>query len=229
MIFVFNRRAYGRVSVVDGTFVVTHFWCFNLLPIVPNESHVVLARAPNGECTSVPIPAHASSIAAGYVRPWAVVGALASLFVVAVADSAGERLRALAALGVAAIACALAWLVVGRVSDEERARRRAYGQVTGAPVDPAWLPEERRRELSARLRADLGARAPALARAGYREAPETDWAKVAADPAVTEPDFLQRALVLARLEWRDAGGAERAQLERAGDEAWRKWRAGAQA
>jgi hypothetical protein len=226
MIFLFNRRAYGRVSVVAGTFILTNFWCFNFLPLIPHETHLVLSRAPTGECTSVPIPANAASIAAGYARPWGVVITAASLFAIAAADTALERGQALAVFVLGAAVCAIAWLVVGRVSADERARRILYGGITGTPVDPAWLPDETRHALGARLREELATRAPALARATYREAPDTAWEQVATDPDVTDAEFLQRALVLARIEWRDADRAKRARLEQAGDEAWRKWRAG---
>lgn len=222
MIALFSRRAYGRIEVLDQTFLVTDFSCINLLPILPRETHLVLARAPDGTCTSVRVPLRGASVLAGYGRVWGVMGAAASLFVILSASDGGERLRAIAALGASLAVCAASWLFVGRLGVEERARRDIYRSVTDLPVDPAWLPEEQRRALGERLRSELGTRALPLARATYREAPAAAWEEVALDPAVTEGDFLRRAAVLARLESRDAAPDARRRLQRVHDEACRK-------
>jgi hypothetical protein len=222
MIAMFSRRAYGRIEVVGETFVVTQFSCVNFLPIVPHETHLVLARAPNGECTSVRIPLRAASVLAGYLRAWGATGAAVSLFVALSAGDAGERIRAIAVFAVSAFVCAVAWLFLGRPSTADRARRDLYRAVTAFPVDPALLAEETRHELGERLRTELGTRAPALARATYREAPAAAWEEVALDPAVTDEDFLRRAAVLARIESRDAEPSVRERLQRVHDEACRK-------
>jgi hypothetical protein len=224
VIVAFGRRAYGRVEVIGETFVVTQFQCLNLLPFFPQETHLVLARAPNGECTSVRIPLRFASVLAGYIRPWGVMGVLASAFVVLAADDLGERVRAITFLALSVLVCAVGWLFVGRLSGADRARRELYRSVTEVPVDPALLPDETRRALSERLHADLGARATSLARAGYREAPAAAWQDVALDPAVTDVEFLRGAAVLARLEARDAEPGAREILARVHDEACRKCR-----
>ncbi len=222
MIAFFSRRAYGRIEAVGGTFLVTDFVCVNFLPVVPRETHLVLARAPNGECTSVRIPLRLASVCAGYGRAWGGMGVVVSLFVTLAAGSDAERGTALAVLGVSALVCAASWLLVGRVGPEERARREVYRLVTDVPVDPAWLPEDRRRELGDRLRAEVGARAVSLARATYREAPGAAWEEVALDPAVTDVDFLRRAAVLARVESGDADASAKRRLKRVHDEACRR-------
>jgi hypothetical protein len=224
MIVFFNRRAYGRVEVFEGTFVVTSFWCLNLLPLVPHETHLVLARAPTGECTAVVIPAHGASIVAGYLRAWAGFAMAGALVAVLLSDTHRDSGRAMVLAAASALVCAAAWLLVGRVGAEERARRAVYREVTGVPVDPAWLPEEQRREIGAKVRAELDARTPALARATYREAPVAAWEEAVADPGVTDQDFVRRALVLARIDWRDATPEQRERLERASEQAWRKCR-----
>jgi hypothetical protein len=226
VIFFFNRRAYGRVEVFEGTFVVTTFWCVNLLPLFPRGAHLVLGRpgAAAEQWTTVPVPSHGGSIAAGYLRVWGAFAAAGSLVALLLSGTDAERARALAVGVTSALACAAAWLLIGRVGAADRARRRVYREVTGVPVDPAWLPEEQRRELGAKLRAELGARTPALASATYREAPVAAWQDAVSDPAVTDQDFVRRALVLARIEWRGAMREERVRLERASKEAWAKCR-----
>jgi hypothetical protein len=226
MIFFFNRRAYGRVEVFEGTYVVTSFWCINLLPLFPQGTHLVLARAgvPAERWTTVPLAAHGGSIAAGYLRVWGAFAAAGALVALLLSGTDAERLRALAVAAVSALVCAAAWLLIGRVGAEVRARRAVYREVTGVPVDPAWLPEEQRRELGARLRSELGARTPALASATYREAPVAAWQDAVSDPGVTDQDFVRRALVLARIEWRYATREQRGRLERLSEEAWGKCR-----
>jgi hypothetical protein len=226
MIFFFNRRAYGRVEVFDGTFVVTTFWCINLLPLFPWGTHLVLARpgAAADQWTTVPVAAHGGSIAAGYLRVWGAFTTAGSLVALLLSDTHAESARAIAVAVVSALVCAAAWLLIGRVGAEDRARRAVYREVTGVPVDPALLPEEQRRELGAKLRAELGARTPALASATYREAPAAAWQDAVSDPGVTDQDFVRRALVLARIEWREATREERGRLERSSEEAWGKCR-----
>jgi hypothetical protein len=222
MIAVFSRRALGRVEVIGGTFLVTSFWCINLLPIVPSETHLVTARAPDGACTSVKVPMHLASVLAGYARTWGVMASVVSLFVVLVADDAAERGRGLLALALSAVVCAVAWLLLGRLSAEERARRAMYRSIIDLPIDPVWLPDDRRSELAGQLRAELSMRALSLARASYRDAPEAAWETVALDPAVNDTSFLARAAVLARIQARDADRAERRRLQRVHDEAWKR-------
>lgn len=220
MIFVFGRRVLGRVAEVDGSYVVTEFAHLNFVPLIPIRSHLVFEE--DGVERSVPIRLHLGSVVSAYARTVAVVAAFASFVAGVAAIWSGDRRATLDRFLLTLAFFALGFIffvLVGRPSSRDVARRRTYAAFIGAPADPAWLLEGVE-TLKGRLSQTLAERGRVTdALATYRSSADMDvaWERVALSPQTGDPDFLRAAMTRARLEWGEARGARRNELARLHD------------
>src|SRR4029079_13760983 len=123
----------GKVERCDSTWIATDFLIFNLVPLFPIGSWLHL---PDGSRRSIPL--HPVSVLAAYARIGPVVLWLALLFLVrwphwSMAFASCTALRAIAAL---------AFFRLGKLSKEEKAKRRLVGEFVGAPVALAHVRDE---------------------------------------------------------------------------------------
>jgi hypothetical protein len=197
VIWVFGQKLYGRVYVVDGTFVVTQFFHVWYLPLIPVGSHVVLERDVHGACETLSIPLSGVSVLAGYTRVWSIIAMVAC----AIAALSGDW-AALLALPILAAGSAYAFLRLGRPTETEAAMWRVYARHAHVPFDVALLDRTRAEALRAQVARDMEPALPALAAGTYRElaiGPE-GWVRAAEDPTVQDDAWLGLALTRARLE-----------------------------
>lgn len=131
MVFAWGQKFYGKVLAHGGSYVVTRFSYFNLVPMIARASYLVAGERVFG------LPEkHARSVRAGYVRVWSLVLGLAGGALTTNLPGGGAPLVLLGA------ACAAwSWLRVGRPSPDEIAMRERYAMVAGIPVDIALLVE----------------------------------------------------------------------------------------
>jgi hypothetical protein len=224
MIIIFGRRAYGRVEVSGGTFVLTEFVHLWYLPIAPTGSHVVLSRDRTGLCQNVPIGLHGVSVLAAYLRTWGALGA-AGCLVAALASEDGWMSAMpwlVCAAGLAA-AVVVAWTKLGKLPPGELARRQVYARFAGAAVDVAALGGHAD-VLVRSLRETVQLQGRSLMSGTYRVALDvgTQWAEVALDPTVADRSFLEACLTLARVEWSRARGPDKARLANVHRQLWSK-------
>src|SRR4051812_12483735 len=133
MILIFGHRFYGKVDALGGTYVVTRFVHFQMLPLFPLESFLIVTGAPEERALS--IGRLARSVLAAYARIWAFAGLFLGL---ALADAVTPWLGAPIAIA-SALAGAWGWVRARRPSADERAQRSIYAELAGAPVDVALL------------------------------------------------------------------------------------------
>lgn len=136
----------GEVERVDEQYVATRFFAF-VGPLVPTSSMFITSTSVSGSGRSavfryggVGVKLNAMSVVTGYLRVWLPILALAYPFLTHWGESVhfGWESPWLEVLGLFA-----AWIVVlmvpGRLSSEEKARRRVLRQCTGLAVDPRRL------------------------------------------------------------------------------------------
>ncbi len=191
-IWVFGHRPGGRVEDCEGTYVRSWFVHAQGLPFKFVRSELVVGDE------VVEIPPHAASVLAGYARTWFAVLAAS----VAVYSSYGDVPRGMAILlWIGVVAFAALWALsfrIGRLNQDEIARRRVFRSVTGVAADPALLAHATP-ELADRLRAELADRAKQLSPDSYRDA-LADWRAIAMHTGSADARYLGVALTLARLE-----------------------------
>ncbi len=216
MLIIYGTRNAGVIDRCGATYISTRFFHIYWLPIIPLGSQLMLDEPGN---RAVSVGLNGRSVLAAYVRAWGVVAALAfgAGALGGLEDFADDPVAVLvpAVLALAsALAVALSWAVLGRLTAEEKAKQLAYETRVGFPVDAALLGDARN-ELRGRLFADVVERARPFASVGYRGAidPERDWARIASMPETNDRQLVQSALTLARIEWSMTSGAERARWE----------------
>lgn len=126
----------GVVERVDDESIATVF-ATAILPLWPRETRY-RTRTRDGEPRAIAIARHRTSVVAGFARRplW-----LASLILAAPSFAEPARWGELLALAVPlAVLAAILTFVVGRVSPEERARRRLLRRVVGVGAPPELLP-----------------------------------------------------------------------------------------
>jgi hypothetical protein len=227
VIFVGGRRLMGRVEENGGTYVTTEFVHAYWLPIFPLRSQLVLESSGGyGVRRGVVIPLHKTSVLAGYLRAWGPIAAAVSLLLALAGAGTGSALGFGVAAGLIVAVTFWAWARLGRLSAEALAQRKVYAALTKEPVDAALLCRTADSFRSALL-ANVAEGARGMMTSGYRTAidPEKDWGKVALDPTVQDPLFLQACLTLSRIEWGRAHGPDRAALDRQHRAIWRKLQA----
>lgn len=133
----------GRVDEVDGHFIATRFIAFavptSCLYIAPKSPR---ARGEGAATDDVLIRTAWRSVALGYARVWLPVAAIAAPIAQAAA-SGGLRLTTVLA-SVALLALAVLAHRAGRLPEEEKARLRVLGTVTGLRIDPSKLKDATR-------------------------------------------------------------------------------------
>jgi hypothetical protein len=230
MIFFFGTRRLGRVFEAGNARVETDFFCVNFLPLVPLSSYFCVG----GGLDDQAIPRVGASVIAGYLRAWGLVGGAVALgFGIQAAVRGEVDARAWFALGAAALVAAVAWLVVGKLGDDARARLAVYADAAEHPIDVALLREDLRERLREPLWDTVAEGARSLAPSTYRSAPDParDWQAIAVDPSVRDRAFLRAAMTLARVDGARGEHGEhgehtntgaRAELARTHDAIWAK-------
>src|SRR4051812_21907910 len=72
MVFVWGQRFYDKVLAHQGSYVVTRFSYFNLVPFIARASYLVAGER------ALELPSmHRASVRAGYLRTWALVATFA--------------------------------------------------------------------------------------------------------------------------------------------------------
>lgn len=132
----------GRVDEVDGHYVATRF----LALVIPTGSMYVTSEssARRGNVTTmswqgVPIRIHLRSVALAYPRVWLPFLALAWPFILHWGENVSSTPPSTWLTSLAFIAVSALSHVPGRLSEEEKARLRVLGSVTGMRLDPARL------------------------------------------------------------------------------------------
>lgn len=222
---VFGRRLYGRILKCDESCVATWFLHVWFVPIIPAGSVLVLAPLPGDQLRVVKTDLNLRSIGVAYLRGWSVFLLLHGLFNIVEADPDGSALYGPAVAAVAVLGIILGFFVLGRTSDETRARHEVYRSVFGYPVDLALLGPS-----GDAFAAALRERIAVLGRntaASYRAMldPVTRWGDIALDPMTTDREFLACAMSLARLERGRATGPARDAFDGLHDQIWARLRA----
>jgi hypothetical protein len=136
----------GRVEAQGEQSVQTKFFIFGV-PVFPMESFWATSDAANG-VVGFPIPLHPMSVAMGYLRMYAWLGAfLASVFGYI---EHRDYHPAYGMFALAALCLGLAILgqfFLGRVSGREGVRREVLHRFTGLYAPPEILPSDKRVEL----------------------------------------------------------------------------------
>jgi len=117
-VIIYGVRNYGRVEDHGGEYATTQFFHLWFAPLIPTGSSWITGAAPSGE-VGHSIKLHWKSVAAGYLRVWGAVAAVANAI-------AGMQTAHLGHFIVAAIAGALcAWSWSWRRLRTDAARRRS--------------------------------------------------------------------------------------------------------
>ena len=133
----------GRVDEVDGHFVATKFVAFAVptacLYIAPKSPRTSVAGA---TADGVLIQTEWRSVALGYARVWLPVMAI----VLPILEATVLGGLHVATVGASAVFLALAVLAyrAGRLTEQEKARLRVLGTVTGLRIDPSKLKDATR-------------------------------------------------------------------------------------
>lgn len=203
--FVFGGlREYGRVERCGGTWVTTHFFHLNFLPLFPVRS---IVRVDSGEQRDLPIQWR--SVVAAYLRTYPFV----TLAVGAFFPHLTLVTRA-AVIAVALVLLAIGYFGIGRVSSTEAAKRRVLATHIGAPVDLAWVKGElpRVREV---LHDEWNEIATRTGARGYRSGSDLEGAV-----DLDDDEALRVAFSLARVEATLAAGEARAPARALEDRLW---------
>ncbi|HEX8916072.1 MAG TPA: hypothetical protein VF796_27235, partial [Humisphaera sp.] len=108
MLFIFGTRLFGKCDQVPGCFhVVTRFGHVNFIPLIPMGSYAVFSQH-GGEVRGVPIGLSMKSVLVAWLRAFAVLAAVVTLFVLCAAlGSRGGSGRSSLPTAAAAFACAV--------------------------------------------------------------------------------------------------------------------------
>lgn len=221
---VFGRRLYGRILHCEPSYVATWFLHVWFIPIIPVGSVVVLEPLDGGNLQIAKTRFNWRSAGVALLRGWSVFLLLHGLLSWAEADPEASALYGPIVSALALAGIVAGFFVVGRVSEETRARHDVYRAVFGYPVDLSLL-VECAESLSASLRERLIASGRGTAmnyRATYD--PATQWGEMALDPMMTDRDFLVHAMCLARVERGAARGEARDALDALHDRIWARLR-----
>ncbi|MBX3220451.1 MAG: hypothetical protein KF795_08035 [Labilithrix sp.] len=142
----------GEVDAVGAHSVQTKFFVLGV-PLVPLSS--VFFTAPG---QGIEIPLHGKSVLAGYLRLGLGLATLLLGIFAFVTPSYRRGFDDFAGAIVCGVAFIASFLVLGRVSAGEKARREILRARTGLAADPAILPTELRSTLEGELRGRLEAR-----------------------------------------------------------------------
>lgn len=122
----------GRVDEVDGHFVATRFVAL----AIPTASLYVAPKGARPAGEGLPIRTSFRSIAAGYARFWFPILAVTAPFAQAVSGHVGVATWVASAVLLVGAGAAYR---SGRLPEEQKARLRLLGTVTGLRIDPHRL------------------------------------------------------------------------------------------
>jgi hypothetical protein len=223
---VFGVRQYGKVHACGPSYIATRFFHIWFVPLLPTESHLVLAEH-GDQARGVAVPLNGLSVLAGYLRVWGLIGAgllgvsLLTEFSPHEQVAIPSALAKLVAMSVLVAAAIVGFSLLGKLSPEDRQQRAVYSLYGGYPVDPALLGPAREplREL---LMATVAERARGLAATGYRLSadPRYAWTSVALDPTQQDETLITAAFALARIEASYSPPAQRAQWDDVHRQLW---------
>ena len=227
-VLIGGRRLYGKIEQVGSTYIATTFAFVQFLPLYPVRSHIVLGESSSGTHEVVHIKMHWKSVAVGYLRAWGIGATLVSSIPTLATANISELGWALSGAGTflffaGVTTAAFTW--IGRLSNAEKAKRLIYARFAVHPVDPGVLDEDLRGKVGARLRSLLEERAATLESAsGYRQGGRANvgYRVFALDPSVRDREYLEMAMMLARIDASLSVGGSRAEAERAHDAIWSK-------
>ena len=148
MIVIYGRRSYGRVDEHGGEYAQTAFAHIYYMPLIPVSSFWV-NRSVGGTNYGLPIKLHWRSVAAAYLRTWAIVVAIGLLLSPSV-------ITGVFAMGlIAASVMSYTW----RALRNAKARRRSDFNLLafGTRCDPSLVTRDTRADLKASLDKRLAA------------------------------------------------------------------------
>jgi hypothetical protein len=224
MFVSFGHRFYGKIDVLDGAFVVTRFAHFQMLPIFPLESFLIVTTPDE---RAIALGRFGPSVIAAYARIWSLVAAFVGL---ALADQVSPWIGW--PLFTAAVLTAVwAWVLCGRLSRDAIARRRAYAAFAGAPIDVALVARATRgahaadakrwlATITERAEASIATEGVDLAPSYRGSARHVLWERVAERPGAATPECQRAALVLSRLASAEGDAAARATAAAAHERIW---------
>lgn len=221
MVIIWGQRMFGRVDRFAGSYVATRFFHLYYVPLIPLSSWLVLEEQLEGAFRGVQVPLQGRSIGLAWLRVGAVVGGLVAALSYFPREQLGRAtgaasqasLGALVALGAAVLVGLYAYLRMGRLRGEEKAARVVYWDFSGQFVDVALLGAERA-AVKQRATEELERQLARHSTAGYREAPKASWRELAVQPELNDVPLLKAALTRSRIEWSEAKGKARLELER---------------
>jgi hypothetical protein len=232
MVVVYGTRFYGKVRACGGSFLATRFFHIYYVPLIPIGTQLILEETSGGGYKGMKAPFSLTSLFAAYLRVWgplAVIGA--SILGIAAVDDVGDDALAMLIVGgftavvvlAMLVGTVLGWVVLGKLSAEERRKRAAYALHLGYYVDPADLGDARHAFRDG-LVATIGERARGLASAGYRmnADPAVAWPHVALDPTHSDDQLVTAAFTLARLDASLVEGPQKHQLDQVHAQLWQR-------
>ncbi|MGE0869696.1 MAG: hypothetical protein AB7P03_14120 [Kofleriaceae bacterium] len=151
MLIIYGRRAYGRVKADAGEHACTVFAHVYFLPLFPIKS-MWLTRELDDEASGHEIPLNGESVAAGYLRMWGPIIAIALCTI-------GTVLGYAAAAVVGALSI-WSWTWRSVRSEAERKERELNARAFGTRCDPRWMSRELRQVLRDSLQARWDDRGP---------------------------------------------------------------------
>jgi len=143
MVIIYGHRAYGRVDEWGGEYAQTSFVHIYYMPIVPTGS-LWVTREHAGTQFGVPIEVHLKSVAATYLRTWAIVAAVVA-FSVAPGLVTGSVALALG------LASAYSWTWLALRGAAARHRSDFNLLAFGTRCEPKRMPRDTRAKLAASL------------------------------------------------------------------------------
>jgi hypothetical protein len=205
----------GEVHRVDGTTIKTKFVYVNFMPLAPEKSFLIYTPAGAEAEVALPIPTVARSAVAGYLPRWGTLAAILACIAGVVLGSSGSvgvgALVSFIGLGIA-VAARLFAARLGRLSEDQKARRRVYAAWIGPAVDPRLCGENLDPWVD-RVRGFVATRAREVEAPGYRSTSDSPKAWFARAQASDDAALLGAALTLACAEMtRTADRGEQAEL-----------------
>jgi len=193
----FPREPMGLIRAVAGQAVATEF-LVTPLPLWPVRGVFLTGRLP-GVPPALPLRRlFLASLVLGVLRWW--TGSLGVLWSLAVVLADWPGLPGAGAL----LGASLLGGLLGRSSEEERARREILGLAAGVNALPAWLAAPAARRVFAVLRSDWAMTQPGPDQDGER----VDWHEAAARSAEVDELLLPLLFALAAYEARLEPGPE---------------------
>lgn len=221
---VFGTRLYGKTLRCGESYVATWFFHLWFVPLLPLGSAVVLRPLEGNQVQTIKTSIQWRSLGLAYLRGWSVFLLLHGIFNWVEAVPEDPSLYGPVVSAAALVLLVISFFVLGRTSDETRARLETYGEVFGYPVDLALLGGSAD-SLAAAIReriVSFGRTTAMNYRAMYD--PATQWGHIAMDPSMVDRGFLVHALCLARIERARVTGAARAELDALHERIWSKLR-----